>query len=160
MCWTKGNGNGWFVIMFFLFRSLAIRILFSFKTSNYSMLMKTVHRDRNFLYIFMYRFKKWSCQKISGKENQHEQIFWYINIINFCSIRSLTNGLDLRIRDPIRPFTVTQMSDLYRKIISSVQGIRVTDRARELNSEFSVILNHVNESISKNGPRSLVTLLI
>ena len=63
--------------------------------------------------------------------------FWSTN--NQFSSNPLTQGLDLRPTDRIRLFDVTQRSDLRHKIIS-VDGLRVTDLARELISEFSEVL--------------------
>ena len=66
-------------------------------------------------------------------ENQHGRFL--VHNDQFSS-NSLARGLDLRLRDPIRSFGVNQSSGLCQKIIS-VEGLRVTDRARELISEFS-----------------------
>ena len=66
-------------------------------------------------------------------ENQHGRFL--VHNDQFSS-NSWTRGLDLRLRDLIRSFGANQRSDLCQKIIS-VEGLRVTDRARELISEFS-----------------------
>ena len=81
----------------------------------------------------MYRLQKNEVAFEKYHENQHGRFL--VHSDQFSS-NSLARGLDLRLRDPIRPFGVNQSSGLCQKIIS-VEGLRVTDHARELISEFS-----------------------
>ena len=81
----------------------------------------------------MYRLQKNEVAFEKYHENQHGR--FSVHNDQFSS-NSLTRGLDLRLSEPIRSFGVNQRSGLCQKIIS-VEGLRVTDRARELISEFS-----------------------
>ena len=80
--------------------------------------------------------KKVKLSSTNIRKNQHGHFLVHNNQF---SSNPLTQGLDLRPTDRIRLFDVTQRSDLRHKIIS-VDGLRVTDLARELISEFSEVL--------------------